>query len=954
MADYKQTLNLPQTDFPMRGNLPKREPERLARWQERDLFRRMQEVQQGRPKYVLHDGPPYANGTIHIGHAVNKVLKDVINKARALDGYHVTYVPGWDCHGLPIEHQVEKTLGRVGDKVDARTFRQACRDFAAEQVDGQREDFQRLGVLGDWQHPYLTMDFATEADIIRALGRVYANGHIVRGYKPVHWCTDCHSALAEAEVEYADKRSPAIDVRFPAVDGEALLARMEAVEGGGSGPVSVVIWTTTPWTLPANEAVALHPELDYVLVEGGGERLLLAEALWQDVLTRAGVADGRVVARGRGAALEGLRVRHPFHDRDVPVILGDHVTLEAGTGAVHTAPGHGLEDYIVGQQYGLPVDHPVGDDGRFLPDTELFAGLHVFAANDRVVEVLSERGNLLHVAPLEHSYPHCWRHKTPIIFRATPQWFISMDGRDLRAQALKSITEVDWHPEWGEARIDGMVRNRPDWCISRQRSWGIPITLFVHVQTGEPHPRTLELLEQVAQRVERGGIDAWFDLDPGELLGDEAADYRKVDDTMDVWFDSGTTHFSVLERRPDLNFPADLYLEGSDQHRGWFQSSLLASVAMHGVAPYKAVLTHGFTVDAQGRKMSKSLGNVVAPQEVMNRLGADILRLWVAATDYRNEMSVSDEILKRMADAYRRIRNTARFLLANLAGFDPARDAVAPADMVELDRWALQRARDLQADIVRAYQTFEFHQIYQKVHNFCSVDMGAFYLDIIKDRQYTAQADGLPRRSAQTAMHHIVEALCRWLAPVLSFTADEIWEQIPGARDESVFLATWYDLPVALPEAEVAPFMARWRSLAALRDAVNDHLEAARQAGTIGGSLDAEVTLFARIDGEADRDRHADLAALDDELRFALITSGATLVTLEAVEALPGEAAELAWTDADGAAHRWAIHVARSAHAKCPRCWHHRVDVGTDADHPELCGRCVTNVFGAGEARRHA
>jgi isoleucyl-tRNA synthetase len=954
MADYKETLNLPRTEFPMRGNLPSREPERLQRWDELDLFARMQAVQQGRPKYVLHDGPPYANGTIHIGHAVNKVLKDIINKARALDGYNVPYVPGWDCHGLPIEHQVEKTLGRVGDKVDARTFRQACRDFAAEQVEGQRADFKRLGVLGDWAHPYLTMDFATEADIIRALGRVYANGHIVRGYKPVHWCTDCHSALAEAEVEYADKRSPAIDVRFAAVDDDALLARLEAVDGGGAGPVSVVIWTTTPWTLPANEAVALHPTLDYVLVEAGDERLLLAEALWQDVLARAGIDGGRVVARGTGAALEGLRVRHPFHDRDVPVILGDHVTLEAGTGAVHTAPGHGLEDYIVGQQYGLPVDHPVGDDGRFLPDTELFAGLHVFKANDRVVEVLSERGALLHVAPLEHSYPHCWRHKTPIIFRATPQWFISMDGHGLRATALQAITEVSWHPEWGQARIDGMVRNRPDWCISRQRSWGIPITLFVHRETDEPHPRTLELIEEVAQRVEQGGIDAWFELDPAELLGDAAADYRKVGDTMDVWFDSGTTHFSVLGRRPELTFPADLYLEGSDQHRGWFQSSLLASVGMHGTAPYRAVLTHGFTVDAQGRKMSKSLGNVVAPQQVMNKLGADILRLWVAATDYRNEMSVSDEILKRMADAYRRIRNTSRFLLANLAGFDPARDAVDPAEMVELDRWALQRARDLQADIVRAYQTFEFHQIYQKVHNFCSVDMGAFYLDIIKDRQYTAQADGLARRSAQTAMYHIVEALCRWLAPVLSFTADEIWEHVPGERAESVFLATWYELPEALPAAEVAPFMARWKSLAALRDAVNDHLEAARQAGTIGGSLDAEVRLHARLDGDADRARHAELAALGDELRFALITSGAALATLDADAALPAGAAELAWSDADGATHRWAVEVARSVHAKCPRCWHHRADVGSDADHPELCGRCVSNAFGAGETRRHA
>jgi isoleucyl-tRNA synthetase len=954
MADYKQTLNLPQTDFPMRGNLPQREPEMLQRWQELGLYARLQETQQGRPKYVLHDGPPYANGTIHIGHAVNKVLKDIINKSRALDGYATSYVPGWDCHGLPIEHQVEKELGRVGERVDARTFRRACRDYATAQVAAQKADFMRLGVLGDWQHPYLTMDYQNEADIIRALGRIYANGHVVQGYKPVHWCTDCHSALAEAEVEYADKRSPAIDVRFPAVDGDALAARMTPLGETGSGPVAVVIWTTTPWTLPANEAVALHPELDYVLVQFDAERLLLAEALWAGVAARAGLEAGRVVARAPGARLEGVRLRHPFYAREVPVILGDHVTLEAGTGCVHTAPGHGLEDYIVGQQYGLPVDHPVGPDGRFLPGTELFAGQQVFAANDSVIEVLRACGNLLHVAPLTHSYPHCWRHKSPVIFRATPQWFIGMQQHGLREQALRAIATVHWHPDWGRARIDGMVRNRPDWCISRQRSWGIPIPLFVDNASGAPHPRTLELLEQVARRVEQDGIDAWFDLEPVELLGDEAGNYTKLNDTLDVWFDSGTTHYTVLERRSELAFPADLYLEGSDQHRGWFQSSLLASVAMRGTAPYRAVLTHGFTVDEHGKKMSKSAGNIVAPQEVMQRLGADILRLWVAATDYRNEMSVSEEILKRMADAYRRIRNTARFLLANLAGFDPAHDLVEPERMVELDRWVLQRTHALQAEIVHAYQEFEFHQIYQKVHNFCSVDLGSFYLDVIKDRQYTARADGLPRRSAQSAMYHIVEALSRWLAPVLSFTAEEIFLNIPGARGASVHLETWYPLPAALPEEAAAPFMARWAALMALRDAVNDHLEQARQAGAIGGALDAGVVLYARGGNPVAEARQAELALLGDELRFALITSAAELVRLDTRDPLPEGAAELAWTDVSGERLHWGIRVAVSPHAKCVRCWHHRADVGSDAEHPELCARCVSNAFGAGESRRYA
>ncbi len=798
MSDYKNTLNLPNTAFPMKANLANREPEMLKRWEAMDLYAEIRKARAGAEQFILHDGPPYANGDIHIGHAVNKVLKDIIVKSKTLDGLDAPYVPGWDCHGLPIELQVEKKKGKPGAKISPAQFRQACRDYAARQVDGQRADFKRLGVLGDWERPYLTMDFRVEADIVRSLGKIIANGHVQKGYKPVHWCIDCGSALAEAEVEYADKQSISIDVRFPVLNEEAVLTRCHSVpDGHGDGPMSVVIWTTTPWTLPANQAVALNPELEYVVVQTEGdhgrERLIVAEGLLKETMDRWGIDRYRVICYGGGEALEGIKLQHPFYKREVPVILGDHVTLDAGTGAVHTAPGHGLEDYVVGLRYKLPVDNPVGGDGRFLPDTPLFAGEHVFTANEKVVDTLKARGALLQESRFTHSYPHCWRHKSPIIFRATPQWFIGMERHGLRAAALREIGKVRWMPDWGLSRIEGMVRNRPDWCISRQRAWGVPIPLLVHKETAEPHPDTPRLIEQVAERVEQKGVDAWFELLPQDLLGkDEAGGYEKVHDTLDVWFDSGVTHACVLEQRDGLRSPADMYLEGSDQHRGWFQSSLLTSVAMNDRAPYKEVLTHGFTVDAKGEKMSKSKGNVVRPQDVMKTLGADIIRLWVAATDYRGEMSVSDEILKRTADAYRRIRNTTRFLLANLNGFDPAQNLVAPADMIELDRWAVDRAHRLQQDIVRAYRDYQFHLIYQKIHNFCVVDMGGFYLDVIKDRQYTTQAEGLPRRSCQTAMYHIVEAMSRWLAPILSFTADEVWQHVPGERAQSVFVATWY------------------------------------------------------------------------------------------------------------------------------------------------------------------
>jgi len=937
----------------MRGNLAKREPEFLQRWEQMDIYARLREQakQQQRPVFMLHDGPPYANGDIHIGHAVNKVLKDIIVKAKTMSGFDAPYVPGWDCHGLPIELQVEKKVGKAGLKVSAADFRKACRDYANKQVDGQRKDFIRLGVIGEWDRPYLTMDHQFEANIVRALGRITDNGHLHKGSKPVHWCVDCGSALAEAEVEYEDKTSPAIDVRFEVMNEEALLTRCHHVEGSaGEGPISFVIWTTTPWTLPANQAVALNPNLDYAVVQCGGvgdhvtERLILAETLMADAMSRYGVDDYRVVGYCKGEELEGLTLRHPFYEREVPVILGEHVTLDAGTGAVHTAPGHGQDDYVVGSRYQLKVDNPVGGDGKFVAGTPLFEGQHVFQANGSVIEALKAHHKLLHEEAIRHSYPHCWRHKTPIIFRATPQWFISMDQKGLREAAIENIKQTQWMPDWGEARIAGMVENRPDWCISRQRTWGVPIPLFVHKQNAKLHSRTSELIEEVAKRIEQHGIDAWFDLDVADLLGDEATDYDKVTDTLDVWFDSGVTHFTVLNQREGIaDYPvADLYLEGSDQHRGWFQSSLLTSVAMQGVAPYRGVLTHGFTVDAKGQKMSKSKGNVVAPQKVVNSMGADILRLWVAATDYRGEMSVSDEILKRTADAYRRIRNTSRFLLANLHGFEPDEHSLPMDKLLALDKWIIEHARRLQQQIIAAYDNYEFHVIYQLVHNFCAVEMGSFYLDVIKDRQYTTQRDSIARRSAQTALYHVVEAMARWLAPILSFTAEDIWQVMPGKREESVLLATWYDLPVMYSsESEADTQTAFWHQVIEVRDVVNKELEALRVAGGIGSGLDAEVDLY------CGRELYDLLSKLEDELRFALITSYARIYLAGSP---PAEGQHYTLSSNDEV---W-VAVAASSHAKCVRCWHHREDVGSHAKHPELCGRCVENVDASGEQRQFA
>lgn len=939
MTDYKPTLNLPTTEFPMRGDLAKREPAMLQRWTDDKLYQRIRQTRAGKPKFVLHDGPPYANGNIHIGHAVNKVLKDIVVKSKTMSGYDAPYVPGWDCHGLPIELNVEKKVGKAGQKVSQGEFRQHCRDYAETQIDAQRKDFIRLGILGDWFNPYKTMNFEFEANAIRALGKIINNGHLHQGYKPVHWCFDCGSALAEAEVEYEDKVSPAIDVGFPVVDEDDLFKRLHSVpDHEGHGDVMVVIWTTTPWTLPANEAVCVSPALEYAIVQverdGQRARLVVAEGLIKDCMERFGYETYHVLGYGKGDALEGLKLLHPFYPKEVPVIVGDHVTLDAGTGCVHTAPGHGQEDYVVGLKYQLSVEHKVGANGVFAEDLPLFGGQHVTKANENIIEHLQSLGRLLRHKSLKHSYPHCWRHKTPIIFRATPQWFISMDQKGLREKALAEIKNVQWVPEWGENRINAMIENRPDWCISRQRTWGIPIPLIIHKDTQALHPQFMALMETVAKEVEKSGIQAWFDMPLEKLLKEDAEQYLKLSDTIDVWFDSGVTHACVTAIRPELGVQADLYLEGSDQHRGWFQSSLLTGVAINDKAPYKAVLTHGFTVDGKGEKMSKSKGNVVAPQEVIDQMGADVLRLWVSSTDYRGEIAVSKEILNRTADSYRRIRNTARFLLSNLNGFSPSL-LLQPKDMLPLDRWAVDCAARYQQEIVDAYAKYEFWNVSQKVHHFCSIEMGSFYLDIIKDRQYTAKAGSKAQLSCQTALYHIVQAMARWVAPVLSFTADEIWQSIPE-QSGTVFDAEWYTQ--LFRNADDAISANDWAVVLEVKEAVNKAIEEARKSLDLGGSLEAEVQLYV---GES---LHALLGKLGDELRFVLITSAAT-VSPEATAPIDAQKTEL---------NGLKIVLKKSEHQKCVRCWHRLADIGKNANHPELCGRCVENVDGSGEVRKIA
>ncbi|WP_434353332.1 isoleucine--tRNA ligase [Psychrobacter sp. HD31] len=925
--DYKDTLNLADTEFAMRGNLAKREPKWLAAWEEDNVYGKIREARQGAPKYILHDGPPYANGQIHLGHAVNKVLKDIIVKSKTLSGFDAPYVPGWDCHGLPIEQKVEAKVGKVGQKVTATEFRKLCREYAKSQVELQMADFKRLGVFADWDNPYLTMNFEQEANIVRALGKIYKNGHITRGMKPVNWCLDCGSALAEAEVEYQDKVSDAIYVGFELLDLAQKLALTD------EDKTFAVIWTTTPWTLPANQAISVHPREQYSVVKTQKGNLLLASALVDSALESLALDNLGEVAQVVGSELEFVKAQHPIiADRQVPLILGEHVTTDSGTGLVHTAPGHGADDYVVGQKYGLEVENPVGGNGVYLPTAKAFAGEHIYKANPKIIALLTETGHLLKHSKIEHSYPHCWRHKTPIIFRATPQWFISMEEKGLREQSLQDISKVTWTPSWGQNRIEAMMNGRPDWCISRQRTWGVPIPFFTHKQTDELHPKTAELIEKAAKMIEQGGVEAWFDANTADFLGEEADQYNKVTDTLDVWFDSGSTHAAVLDERDELQSPADMYLEGSDQHRGWFQTSLLTSEAMYGRPPFKQVLTHGFVVDENGRKMSKSLGNIITPQEEINKTGADMLRLWIASADYRYEMTAGAKVFKGAIDIYRRIRNTLRFLLANTDDFNPATDAVDMNELVSLDKFIMAKAAQLQTEIIKAYDDMDFHQVTQLVASFCSQDLGGFYLDIIKDRQYTSQADGQPRRSAQTAIYHIAHALIRWIAPVLSFTAQEAWEVLKGT-DEYVFTQTWYEFP----QFELNKVTEEdWARILKAKDAINKHIETARENKQINANLSAKVTIY------ADGNMFESMAKLGDELRFVFITSDAELKPFDAKAGSDTEVDNLR------------VEVTAAEGTKCVRCWHVRDDVGVNPAHPDICQRCDDNVNGEGEVRYYA
>ncbi|HEX8010460.1 MAG TPA: isoleucine--tRNA ligase [Casimicrobiaceae bacterium] len=931
-TDYKSTLNLPDTPFPMRGDLAKREPGWIADWQRRKVYEAIRAASRGRPKFILHDGPPYANAAIHIGTAVNKILKDIVVKSKQLAGFEAPYVPGWDCHGMPIEVQIEKTYGKNLSIADTQRL---CRAYATEQIALQKADFQRLGVLGDWDHHYATMAYRSEADEIRILGRLLEKGYLYRGLRPVNWCFDCHSALAEAEVEYEDRDDIAIDVAFPLDPAErAKLAQAFELATAPEGTIAAVVWTTTPWTIPANQALNVHPDVEYALVSTRRGHLLLAAELVERCLERYAL-DGKTIATAKGARLERVAFRHPFYDRAAPVYLGDYVTLDQGTGIVHSSPAYGVDDFYACRRYGMSDEailNPVQGDGRYALDLPFFGGMKIWDANPRIVEKLAEVGALLHAVPWKHSYMHCWRHKTPIIYRATTQWFAGMDevpgwrgvkpAESLRTTALRGVEATRFFPAWGKARLTGMIASRPDWTLSRQRQWGVPLPFFVDVETGELHPDTPALLERAAAKVEHGGIEAWFEA-THEDFGVDPRKYRKLTDTLDVWFDSGVTHQTVLRRDPELGFPADLYLEGSDQHRGWFHSSLLTSSMLNGRAPYNALLTHGFVVDGAGLKMSKSKGNVVAPQKISSTYGAEILRLWVAATDYSGELSISDEILKRVVEGYRRIRNTLRFLLANTADFDPAADAVPVSELFELDRYALAVANSCFAAFAASFEKFEFHPVVQQLQTYCSEELGGFYLDILKDRLYTTPRTGRPRRSAQTALALIRDAMLKFMAPILSFTAEEAW-RILHPDEATIFAGTWRAQVADL--GSTPAFAEKWERICSLRRDVLRALEAAREAGEIGSSLQAEVEIV------APPKEHTALASLGEDLRFVLITSAARL----------------------SAGPERAVRVARSPHRKCERCWHYRVEVGADPRHPALCGRCLANLFGAGEPRAFA
>ncbi|WP_107688128.1 isoleucine--tRNA ligase [Neisseria wadsworthii] len=928
MTDYSKTVNLLESPFPMRGNLAKREPAWLKSWYEQKRYQKLREKAQGRPKFVLHDGPPYANGDIHIGHAANKILKDIIVRSKTLAGFDAPYVPGWDCHGLPIELMVEKLHGK---SIPASKFRELCREYATEQIARQKKDFIRLGVMGDWENPYLTMNYQTEADTVRALGEIYKAGYLYRGEKPVQFCLDCGSSLAEAEVEYKDKVSHAIDVAYLFQDNAAVAKAFGLSEI--SGNAFAVIWTTTPWTLPASQAIAAGADVVYQLIDTPKGKLVLAKDLAEDAVKRYGFEEGQtqVLAETSGSKLEHLHLNHPFLERDIMVLNGEHVTTDAGTGLVHSAPAHGLEDYFVCLKYDIQLYNPVNGEGRYISEMPRVAGMTVWEANPVIIEWLEEEGKLLANNKIEHSYAHCWRHKTPLIYRATGQWFIGMDktgadGKTLRDKAMKAVDNTEFFPAWGRARLEAMIEGRPDWVVSRQRNWGTPMTFFIHKETGELHPRSAELLEEVAKKIEQKGIEAWFALDKHELLGEEAEQYEKLSDTMDVWFDSGSTHFSVLRRREELVWPADLYLEGSDQHRGWFQSSMLTGCSTVGRAPYKQLLTHGFVVDQNGRKMSKSLGNVVAPQEVYNEFGADILRLWTASTDYSGELAISKEILKRVTESYRRIRNTLSFLFANLSDFRPMDDAVPQDQMVEIDRYAMVLVRRLQERLAGDYYPrYAFHFAVKDIVAFCSEDLGAFYLDILKDRLYTTKADSHARRSAQTALYHITRSLVLLISPILCFTAEEAWDIIGGGEEDSVLFHTLHEFP-AMNEKSEAELVRKWEAVRQVREAVTAAIEPLRVDKTVGSSLQAEVEIT------APEDLAGYLKALGDELRFVLLVSKATV----------SKGSELSVT------------AKVSNGEKCERCWHYTDDIGSVAGHSTICKRCAGNIDGEGEHRDYA
>ena len=919
--ENKYKLNLPDTSFPMRGNLAKREPSWVASWNKSNTYKKIRNARAGKTKYILHDGPPYANGDIHIGHAVNKILKDFIIKSKTLSGYDAPYVPGWDCHGLPIELVIEKKYGK---NIDADKFRHLCREYALEQVEKQKKDFERLGVLGDWSNPYLTLDKRTEANTVRSLAKIYANGFLYQGSKPVHWCIECGSALAEAEVEYEDKTSEVVDVTFILDQKNSDTIFSEA----NNKPVAAIIWTTTPWTLPANEAISVNPKLNYGLYELSDKYVILATDLAENNLLKY-KQPIKLINNFKGKELEGLLFKHPFLNKTVPIVCGDHVTTEAGTGLVHTAPAHGIDDYVVGSKYNLPVENPVDEYGKFKRDVPHVAGLSVWDSNTVIIALLKSKNALVFDEKYTHSYPHCWRHKIPIIFRATHQWFIGMNNKNNNQHSLRNLSDdavsnTNFFPSWGKARLETMIKNRPDWCVSRQRNWGVPITMFLHKETSEPHPDTLLFFEKIAKMIEKDGIDAWFNLDIQNFLGKDAKDYKKVSDTLDVWFDSGTTHESVLLQRDDLSPQADLYLEGSDQHRGWFQSSLLTSCAMNEKAPYKALLTHGFVVDGQGYKMSKSKGNVIAPQKIMDQYGADILRLWVATTDYSGELNISDEILKRVADSYRRIRNTLRFLCANLEDFDYKKHLVEPNEMLSLDRFAIYKVDELQSVILDHYEKFEFYLAIQKFVAFCSEELGGFHLDILKDRLYTTSEDSFARRSAQTSLYHISHSLMRVMAPVLSFTAHELWEVLCNEKDHSIFTDYWYELPKhGLSNEDIND----WNNIIKVRAEVNKRIEEVRESGKIGSSLQAQLRI------NANKDIMESLTRFKDDLKFIFISSDVTI--------------NLHDDDLN-------IEATPSPYKKCERCWHYAESVGQNKEHPSICKRCISNLFGSGEVRIHA